>query len=159
MASRDGRTSIFIDSHAHLADAAFTGDRDAVISRARDAGARAIVCIGESLAAAAIAAQYAADNPRFVFATAGIHPHDAATFEASRDVPRLRELIGGLSHASRSVSTPSTEVPLPTTDASVAFSRGSSTPASLLDRASSAVLRAIPDRRGADRRPSPVRSP
>ncbi|HMH84307.1 MAG TPA: TatD family hydrolase [Gemmatimonadaceae bacterium] len=95
MASRDGRTSIFIDSHAHLADAAFTGDRDAVISRARDAGARAIVCIGESLATAAIAAQYAADNPRFVFATAGIHPHDAATFEASRDIPKLRELLGG----------------------------------------------------------------
>jgi len=44
---------------------------------------------------AAAAAQYATDNPRFVFATAGIHPHDAATFEASRDVPKLRELIGG----------------------------------------------------------------
>src|SRR5258706_4771273 len=95
MASHDGRASIFIDSHAHLADAAFTGDRDAVISRARDAGARAIVCIGESLATAAIAAQYAADNPRFVFATAGIHPHDAATFDASRDVPKLRQLLSG----------------------------------------------------------------
>src|SRR5712671_4617797 len=95
MASLDGRASIFIDSHAHLADAAFTGDRDAVISRARDAGARAIVCIGESLATAAIAAQYAANNPRFVFATAGIHPHDAATFDASRDVPKLRELLAG----------------------------------------------------------------
>jgi len=95
MASRDERTTIFIDSHAHLADAAFTGDRDAVISRARDAGARAIVCIGESLATAALAAQYAANNPRFVFATAGIHPHDAATFDAFRDVPKLRELLGG----------------------------------------------------------------
>ena len=95
MAPQDGRTSIFIDSHAHLADPAFTGDRDAVISRARDAGAQAIVCIGESLATAAIAAQYAADNPRFVFATAGIHPHDAAKFEASRDIPKLRELIRG----------------------------------------------------------------
>jgi TatD DNase family protein len=93
MAPQDERTSIFIDSHAHLADAAFSGDRDAVISRARSAGARAIVCIGESFATAVVAAQVAADNPGFVFATAGIHPHDAASFDASRDVPRLRELL------------------------------------------------------------------
>jgi len=93
MATQDGRTSVFVDSHAHLADAAFDGDRDAVISRARDAGARAIVCIGESLSAAASAAEYAADNPGFVFATAGIHPHDAAGFLPARDIPRLRELL------------------------------------------------------------------
>src|SRR5258706_12298343 len=95
MASHDGRTSIFVDSHAHLADAAFTGDRDAVASRARDAGALAIVCIGESLATAAVAAQIAAGNPRFGFATAGIHPHDAATFDAARDIPKLRALLPG----------------------------------------------------------------
>jgi len=93
MASQDGRASIFIDSHAHLADAAFAGDRDAVISRARDAGAVAIVCIGESIDAAAIAAQCAADNPGFVFPTAGIHPHDAADFDAQRDIPKLRAFL------------------------------------------------------------------
>jgi len=93
MATQDGRTSIFIDSHAHLADAAFTSDRGEVISRARAAGAIAIVCIGESLPAAAIAADCAAEHPDFVFATAGIHPHDAAGFAAARDIPRLRELL------------------------------------------------------------------
>lgn len=93
MASQDGRTSIFIDSHAHLADAAFTGDRDAVISRARTAGAAAIICIGESLPAAALAGEIAAQHPGFVFSTAGIHPHDAATFDEQRDIPRLRELL------------------------------------------------------------------
>jgi TatD DNase family protein len=51
------------------------------------------VCIGESLETAAIAAQCAADNPGFVFATAGIHPHDAAHFEAARDVPRLTQFL------------------------------------------------------------------
>jgi len=95
MAPQDGGTSIFVDSHAHLADAAFEGDRDAVVSRARAAGALAIVCIGESLATAAIAARIAADNPRFVFATAGIHPHDAAAFDASRDLAKLRGLLTG----------------------------------------------------------------
>ncbi|MFL5478741.1 MAG: TatD family hydrolase [Gemmatimonadaceae bacterium] len=93
MATQDGYASNFIDSHAHLADPAFTGDRDAVIARARDAGAKAIVCVGESVAAAELAARYSADNPGFVFATAGIHPHDAAGFDASSDVPRLRELL------------------------------------------------------------------
>jgi len=95
MATQDGRTSIFIDSHAHLADAAFAGDRDAVIARARAAGSRAIVCIGESLGTAVVASQIAADNPGFVFATAGIHPHDAAAFDAQRDVPKLRQLLKG----------------------------------------------------------------
>jgi len=93
MASQDGRPSIFIDSHAHLADAAFAGDRDAVVTRARQAGAIGIVCIGESLPAALLAAEIAAANPGFVFATAGIHPHDAAGFDAARDVPRLRDLL------------------------------------------------------------------
>lgn len=93
MATQDGRTSIFIDSHAHLADAAFAGDRDAVISRARDAGAAAIVCIGESLEVAALAAECAADYPSFVFSTAGIHPHDAASFVEERDIPKLRQLL------------------------------------------------------------------
>jgi TatD DNase family protein len=93
MAPQDGRTSIFVDSHAHLADAAFAGDRDAVISRARDAGAAAIVCIGESIDAAAIAAKCAAENPGFVFATAGVHPHDAGAFDAKRDIPKLRAFL------------------------------------------------------------------
>jgi len=93
MASPDGRASVFIDSHAHLADPAFAGDRGEVIGRARQAGALAIVCIGESIDAATIAAACAAENPGFVFATAGIHPHDAATFEATRDIPKLRELL------------------------------------------------------------------
>lgn len=93
MATQDGHPPIFIDSHAHLADAAFAGDRDEVIDRAREAGAIGIVCIGESLSAAALAAEYAAANPDFVFATAGIHPHDAAEFSAARDIPRLRQLL------------------------------------------------------------------
>jgi TatD DNase family protein len=91
MASQNGRTHIFIDSHAHLADAAFSGDRGAVISRARSSGALAIVCIGASLEAAGIAAGLATDNPGFVFSTAGVHPHDAHSFEASRDIPALRD--------------------------------------------------------------------
>ena len=93
MATADGRASVFIDSHAHLADPAFAGDRDEVISRARNAGAVAVVCIGESLEAAATAASIADENPGFVFATAGVHPHDAVTFDEERDLPSLRRFL------------------------------------------------------------------
>lgn len=83
----------FIDSHAHLADPAFDPDRDAVIARARDAGARAIVCIGESLDAAERAATIAQANPGFIAWTAGVHPHDAADFVPDRDIAGITSHI------------------------------------------------------------------
>lgn len=75
----------FLDSHAHLADPAFDADRDAVIVRAREAGAVGVVAIGESLAAAARAREVAAAHPGFVYFTAGVHPHDAASFDPVHD--------------------------------------------------------------------------
>ena len=84
----------FIDSHTHLADPQFDDDRDAAVARAREAGARAIVCIGESLDAARRARELATRHAGFVHFTAGVHPHDAATFDAARDVPAIRAEVG-----------------------------------------------------------------
>ncbi|MEJ7810975.1 MAG: TatD family hydrolase [Gemmatimonadaceae bacterium] len=84
---------MFIDSHAHLADPAFAADCDAVIERARAAGAEHLVCIGESLAAASRARALATRYPGFVHWTAGVHPHDAAGFDSARDAPLLREQL------------------------------------------------------------------
>lgn len=83
----------FVDSHVHLADAAFDEDRTAVIERARQTGARALVCIGESIAAAHRAREIATGNPGFVFFTAGVHPHDAAGFDADRDTAAIRAAV------------------------------------------------------------------
>ena len=83
----------YIDSHSHLADPAFDPDRDAVIARARETGASAIISIGESIDAADRAARIAEGHPRFVYHTAGIHPHDAAHFDASRDLDAIRRHI------------------------------------------------------------------
>lgn len=83
----------FVDSHVHLADAAFDADRSDVIERARLTGARALVCIGESLAAADRARAVAAVHPGFLWYTAGVHPHDAHTFDAARDVAAIRALV------------------------------------------------------------------
>ena len=84
----------FVDSHVHLADAAFDDDREAVIERARLTGARALVCIGESIDAGRRARAIAERHPGFVFFTAGVHPHDAQLFDAERDVAAIRELLG-----------------------------------------------------------------
>ena len=83
----------FIDSHAHLCDPAFDEDRDAAVQRLRDAGGVGVVCIGESIAAGERAAQFAAKHPGFVFATAGVHPHDAAEFDPDRDPAAIRALV------------------------------------------------------------------
>ena len=61
-----------------------------MIERARQAGAELLVCIGESLAAARRAGDIAARHPGFVVHTAGVHPHDAAEFDAARDVDAIR---------------------------------------------------------------------
>ena len=83
----------FVDSHAHLADPAFDADRDAAVERARATGARAVVCIGESLDAAGRARALAARHPGFVAFTAGVHPHDAAGFDPAGDVAAIREHV------------------------------------------------------------------
>jgi len=83
----------FVDSHVHFADAAFDPDRQAVIERARLTGARALLCIGESIAAAERAKTIAAEYPGFIYYTAGIHPHDAADFDAARDEAAIRSAM------------------------------------------------------------------
>ena len=83
----------FVDSHVHLADPAFDDDRETIVERARQTGASALVCIGESLAAAARARALAEAHPGFCFHTAGVHPHDADGFEAARDLAGIRAEI------------------------------------------------------------------
>lgn len=79
-----------IDTHSHLNDERFSGDLDEVISRANAAGvARIVVCgydLPSSRAAVEMAARYDC-----VFATVGVHPHDAKSYDtAVRD--ELEEL-------------------------------------------------------------------
>lgn len=65
------------DSHLHLDDEAFDGDREAVLARARAAGVRGFVTVGTSLDSCRRAVALARQHPD-VFAAVAIHPHDAA---------------------------------------------------------------------------------
>lgn len=83
-----------VDSHCHLDDRQFDADRDAVIERALGAGLEYLLAIGSGdgppdlEAALRLAERYAA-----IYATVGVHPHDArkATEQTWR---RLEELLG-----------------------------------------------------------------
>ena len=66
---------MLIDTHTHLDDARYDGDRDAMIDRARQAGVERFVTIGCDLATSR-AAVALADQHQFVYASIGVHPHE-----------------------------------------------------------------------------------
>ncbi len=81
-----------IDSHAHVHDAAFDADRDAVVERAHEAGVTTMVSVGcdleDSRRAIAAAQRYG------IYASVGIHPHEAKNAPddiASAFAPLLEE--------------------------------------------------------------------
>jgi TatD DNase family protein len=69
---------MFVDSHAHLDGERFEADRDAVITRARDAGVQTIVAIGNGDGPAQVDCGIRlAEKYEFIYPTLGIHPHEA----------------------------------------------------------------------------------
>ena len=70
---------MFIDSHAHLDDSQFDADRDAAIERARAAGVKYLLAVsGGSGPDGLASALPIAEKHDWIYATVGIHPHEAA---------------------------------------------------------------------------------
>jgi TatD DNase family protein len=80
-----------IDSHAHLHFPAFESDRERVITRALASGIAAIVEINVSVAGWPAVRRLASADPR-IFASIGIHPHEAAPGAAGELARLAREL-------------------------------------------------------------------
>lgn len=78
------------DTHAHLDVREFDADRDAVLARARAAGVRRILTVGTDPESSRAAIALAGREPD-VWATVGIHPHDAGAADeaALAEVERL----------------------------------------------------------------------
>lgn len=72
---------MLVDTHCHLGDPAFDADRSAVLGRAYGAGVEHVVVVAESVEASARAVALAAEHPR-LSATAGVHPHEAHSWDA-----------------------------------------------------------------------------
>ena len=90
---------MFIDSHAHLDGKQFDSDREQVITRAREAGVRAMVAIGNGDGPPSLDAgiQLAEQYP-FLYATIGIHPHEArlandSAYQAMEQLARHPKVI------------------------------------------------------------------
>jgi TatD DNase family protein len=70
---------MLVDSHAHLDGPEFDADRDAVIERARAAGLQHLLVIGGASGPEQMgAALDIAETHDWIYAAAGIHPHEAS---------------------------------------------------------------------------------
>ena len=81
----------FADSHCHLTDRAFRGDRAAVLARAQEAGVRRIVTIASDAADSKGALALARAHDK-VWCTAGIHPHSVNGGADGGDLGAVRDL-------------------------------------------------------------------
>ena len=72
---------MLVDTHCHLGDRAYDADRLEVVKRAAAAGVGHVVVVGESREASELAFDLARRHPQ-LSATAGVHPHVAATWSA-----------------------------------------------------------------------------
>src|SRR2546428_14145829 len=81
-----------IDSHAHIQGSEFTVDLEEVIARAHAAGVEKIVVVGGAgeLSSNESAVVLAGSSPN-LFATVGMHPHDAKDV-SEQDLNRLKDL-------------------------------------------------------------------
>ena len=84
---------MLIDTHCHLDFGAFDPDRDQVIRRALDAGINNFINIGATLESSTASCALAQKHPE-IYATVGVHPHDADTFDGKAEA-RLRQLASG----------------------------------------------------------------
>lgn len=88
---------MLIDSHVHLDDLRYDTDRNTVLQRAEAAKVEAMVTIGCDLATSRAAVALAQAHPQ-VFATIGVHPHEAKEikegwYEAFRALARQPKVV------------------------------------------------------------------
>jgi len=86
-----------IDSHCHLDFDQFDGLRDQMLAKAREAGVHTIINIGVDIPSSKKSLELAQTND-MVFATVGIHPHDAnlvddASLAELEQMSRLKKVV------------------------------------------------------------------
>ncbi len=79
-----------IDTHCHLEMPQFDGDREEVIGRAKEIGFEALITVGSDLEGT-FKALNLAEQYDFIYASVGVHPHDAKDF-SQRSYEDLKEM-------------------------------------------------------------------
>ena len=72
---------MFIDTHTHIHGPEFDADRENVLTRAKSAGVDACVAVGTDVASSRLAVDLAQRHGG-VWASVGVHPHEAVTLDA-----------------------------------------------------------------------------
>lgn len=85
------RGNLLFDSHCHLDDEQFDPDRDSLIASLKEKGIAACLTCGSDLASSNACVKLAETYP-FVYAAAGIHPHQAAEAKPT-DLEEIRGLL------------------------------------------------------------------
>jgi Tat protein secretion system quality control protein TatD with DNase activity len=93
-----------IDIGANLTHDSFEGDRDAVLARAAAKGVTRLIVTGTSVTSSVQAAALCDAYPGTLHATAGVHPHHAAEFDA-HTAEALRSLLSANAASISSVTT------------------------------------------------------
>lgn len=83
---------LLVDSHAHLDGGQYAEDRDAAIQRALDNGISHILTVGCDLESSAASVALATKHSN-VYASVGVHPHDATEI-SPKTLEQLKELLG-----------------------------------------------------------------
>lgn len=83
---------MFIDSHAHIQLDRFDSDRSLVIERAKNSQVSIILVVGFDISTSYLAVELA-DRYDHIYATVGLHPHDAKRFtpQTLREIALLAE--------------------------------------------------------------------
>ena len=83
---------MFIDSHAHIQLDRFDSDRSVVIERAKNSQVSIILVVGFDVSTSHLAVELA-DRYDHIYATVGLHPHDAKRFtpQTLREIALLAE--------------------------------------------------------------------
>src|SRR3989344_4620227 len=89
----------FVDTHCHLQFEKYAGREDEILTNASRQGVKRLICVGTTLDDSHSAAELAKTKGG-VWATAGVHPHDAGKFmadqKASKKLKKLAQLPRGV---------------------------------------------------------------
>ncbi len=82
----------FIDIGINLTNKQFHNEHEEIINRALDNGVKQMILTGTSVRGSKQSAEITEDYPEILFSTAGIHPHDAKSFN-NESINELRKLL------------------------------------------------------------------
>ncbi|PWN60417.1 TatD family hydrolase [Chryseobacterium viscerum] len=82
----------YIDIGINLTNKQFYNEHDEIINRALDQGVEHMILTGTSVKGSKESAEIAEEYPEILFSTAGIHPHDAKSFNGE-SIGELRKLL------------------------------------------------------------------